>query len=1711
MKKRLLSFLLCLAILAGQIPAAAFAAEDTPPTEPAAAETLLNEQNATESPAPAAEEEPETPEAPETQQPAATGEAAPEQTPDQQPTQQPETEGSKGTEAAPTPEEQPVPPENNVEDQGEAQPEQQPAEGAGPADANSEETEEQPGDSVVTYTITFTDELGTASDETGSEITQAAEGTLVTITAKDRAEEGLLFTAWQAPEGLELADDTEEITTFTMPDSNVELAAEYAPLPEDAEALAEEEEIMLADASGAMTGSGTKSNPYCVSTYAEMKDLLQTPASYYIKVVGMDNDSANDGVPIRRLTAGRDFQSTSAAIKIPYGAHHHLEIATDVWFVADRKDGDKNIFSRLIDVESGSSLEITGTGSLRVEVNALTVKNAIIDNWGGELTIDGSVTLNGIQDFRYNVATRPIWIDGGVTNIKGGYIYGHNNMTVTIKQPTSAISFGSNLANGTELNISGGTIKQVNNRPNQGNENSCVLYVKNDNDKAANAIHLTGGIFEGGMNIETDKPLSELLAAGYQFYDMDANTVFDGSVSKTQKKLIVTPTGVDNPTVIDNVSLTVKSPNERKTLSDLACSYSPNNKMVLDNFVVFKGLNNQSDMIEDQNTPYDANQEYTVMYVFKANEGFSFSPDSFLPDVKKNVSVSGGDFWKADTFGGLTNTLRVFVNFPSCEIDEVSLNIKSLDESKTLSDLECGYDPSSSMTLTDFFVCKGLKNTSDEIEAKDTPYDPNQDYTVVYVFKANEGFSFASNIEKNVSVTGGDFWKADTFGGRTDILRVFVNFPGNTPIDSVTLNVPELKVGDTPGDFTLSGTNTGVSAVTTEWKDIPATGVVESTSYSAFVRLKAENGYVFDANTNVTLIGDYWGSNTGISSDGKTMTVLVGVRILHKHTFGEWKDFGNSEYHIRECSCLAQEKEPHEWKYLEGQDKYKCTVCGHEIDGEKERIGYVYASPRSPIAGEHPGDYTPAEWVKIGGTNYKVESIVWKNMDDTDVTTFEAGKIYKGTVTFKANTGFAFDGDRIYGNKIFNSSNAEIVGNYSLADGGTTLTATFKLKDNTVVRPGLQVKVKLPTLNDKIGQSFPAAELVDTTLPDDVELTTSVYEDIFGESITGPVEPNKTYIYGVMLQLKGGSDVTKAYNVSYTVTDGGDAEYHTDNLAGYGILARYQTPDTSKINGVALTVTAPKYGEAPATTATGANDTLYTVGTPTWSPAVTDGKFGAAAYTVSIPVTAKSGYTFDANCLYTVNGYVATYADGKVSYEFPALTAPHEHSYGTDWKYDDTNHWHECECGDKADIAAHSASEWKPDTADDTKHYKKCSVCGHKVTAIHVESGKITDTAADIGTPGTWHTECVDCGKTMNTGTIPALVKIDVAKLTVAKPVKDAAAEMATTTDSAYTVANTEWTAADGTILTVGQNFNAGTVYTVKITLEAKENNVFAADSTYNKIEGKDAKLVTAVTGHTDSVILTYTFDATEGVAYNITKGANGVWVKGSTDTLSFTADGEYAKFTSVKIDGAVLAAENYTKAAGSTVITLKNDYLSSLAVGAHTIAIIYTDGDCSTQFTVHQHTYGTAWSSDDTHHWHECTDASCPNKAASVTDKAAHNFVWKIDVPASQASTGTKYEECTVCGKKRNENTVIDKLPGSSSSSGSHHSSNNSNNNNTSTEAAAPEAAAPAPAASAPVTTTTSARTGDSSNLIGWLAVLLISGGAAGAWYTVAKKKKEQ
>lgn len=93
--------------------------------------------------------------------------------------------------------------------------------------------------------------------------------------------------------------------------------------------------------------------------------------------------------------------------------------------------------------------------------------------------------------------------------------------------------------------------------------------------------------------------------------------------------------------------------------------------------------------------------------------------------------------------------------------------------------------------------------------------------------------------------------------------------------------------------------------------------------------------------------------------------------------------------------------------------------------------------------------------------------------------------------------------------------------------------------------------------------------------------------------------------------------------------------------------------------------------------------------------------------------------------------------------------------------------------------------------------------------------------------------------------------------------------------------------------------------------------------------------------------------EAQESNAPVITSGANSTWQKGGTDGLSFTSNAEYADFLSVQVDGKALDASSYTVKEGSTIVTLKPEYLETLSVGKHTLAIVSDIGTASTDFTI--------------------------------------------------------------------------------------------------------------------------------------------------------------
>ena len=86
---------------------------------------------------------------------------------------------------------------------------------------------------------------------------------------------------------------------------------------------------------------------------------------------------------------------------------------------------------------------------------------------------------------------------------------------------------------------------------------------------------------------------------------------------------------------------------------------------------------------------------------------------------------------------------------------------------------------------------------------------------------------------------------------------------------------------------------------------------------------------------------------------------------------------------------------------------------------------------------------------------------------------------------------------------------------------------------------------------------------------------------------------------------------------------------------------------------------------------------------------------------------------------------------------------------------------------------------------------------------------------------------------------------------------------------------------------------------------------------------------------------------------YEIIEGANGSWTQNSDGTLTVRANGEFSKFTGVKVDGKIVDRNNYTAKSGSTIVTLSKDYLATLSVGNHSLTVVFNDGECSTNFTV--------------------------------------------------------------------------------------------------------------------------------------------------------------
>ena len=403
----------------------------------------------------------------------------------------------------------------------------------------------------------------------------------------------------------------------------------------------------------------------------------------------------------------------------------------------------------------------------------------------------------------------------------------------------------------------------------------------------------------------------------------------------------------------------------------------------------------------------------------------------------------------------------------------------------------------------------------------------------------------------------------------------------------------------------------------------------------------------------------------------------------------------------------------------------------------------------------------------------------------------------------------------------------------------------------------------------------------------------------------------------------------------------------TENLT-YAVNATETA--SSDITSVAITdIDIPAANTALDTSAscttTGVSNTTPQI---TWTPSDTTAGYNTS-YTVSITLIADTDYEFTDSTTATINGNSATTVikntDGMltVTYAYPAtakdkltsITAPQPITVANGTAYDAMNLPATVNIVTEGNTASSAQVTWDT-TTPESGSYDPSVLAEQTVTL------KGTVTCPDS----------IDANGITLTTTITITISaagIVTAPSIVTQPgnVTVKAGESAT-----FTIA------ANGTDLAYQWQIdrNDGNGWVNIAGANEASYTTSAADISCNGFKYQCVVSNSAGTVTSNTAVLTVTENTTPApgsVDYEILDGANTSRKQNSDGSLSIRGSGEVSKFVGVKVDGNLVDEKNYTVKEGSTIVTLKADYLNTLSVGNHTFEIIWTDGTASTRFTV--------------------------------------------------------------------------------------------------------------------------------------------------------------
>ena len=325
----------------------------------------------------------------------------------------------------------------------------------------------------------------------------------------------------------------------------------------------------------------------------------------------------------------------------------------------------------------------------------------------------------------------------------------------------------------------------------------------------------------------------------------------------------------------------------------------------------------------------------------------------------------------------------------------------------------------------------------------------------------------------------------------------------------------------------------------------------------------------------------------------------------------------------------------------------------------------------------------------------------------------------------------------------------------------------------------------------------------------------------------------------------------------------------------------------------------------------------------------------------------------------------------------------HDHQ-SNDWKSNETEHWQVCTCGAVFHKAEHSGgtatctekakcavcgaeygdalghdftTSW---THDDNEHWKQCSRCDAKddVSPHTWDSGTIT-TAPTCTKAGKETYSCTKCDAT-KIEPIPATGHSWKSDWTsdATHHWHECANENCDVTDNAGKKGYAEHSGGKATCTqnavcefckasygSPDQNNHTDLKHIdAKAATAAEEGNIAYWYCDGCKKYFSDAAAVKEITK---------AGTVTAKLPPKITAGDGAAVTQGEKKELTFTSDASFADFVRVELDGTALEEKNYTKREGSTIITLNRDFVATLSVGEHTLAIVSQHGTATAKFTV--------------------------------------------------------------------------------------------------------------------------------------------------------------